>query len=165
MALDATVGGASANSFVDEAFADAYFADRINASDWAAITTKPATLISATDFLSQFVYQGYRVNDTQALPHPRSGMQNRERTAYLPETDIAPDIKTATCELALYLNANAASFQTEDTTTEVKVGPITIKQELKTFGEYSSLPLAVQRLLEPYLSLNKSGGSGSLVRG
>lgn len=49
MALDATVAGATANSYVALAEADAYFADRLNADAWTAAGTKQAAaLITAT---------------------------------------------------------------------------------------------------------------------
>lgn len=50
MALDATVGGASANSYVTVAEADAYFADRPFSETWSGLSAgeKEASLITAT---------------------------------------------------------------------------------------------------------------------
>ena len=75
MALDATVGGASANSFGSLAEADAYFEDRPQYSDWEALEEyKEPWLIAATDRLAQEFYQGRRTDDDQALPFPRVGV-------------------------------------------------------------------------------------------
>lgn len=54
MALDATVGGASANSYGTVAEADAYFADRLFTSGWDALSAgdKAALLIWATRIIS-----------------------------------------------------------------------------------------------------------------
>lgn len=59
MALDATVGGPNANSYLTVAEADAYFATRLFSSLWtAAVTaTKEAALIQATRMLDAKVTQ------------------------------------------------------------------------------------------------------------
>jgi hypothetical protein len=160
MAFDATIGGAAANSYAPSADATAYFADRPTSALWAAVADKMVSLVRATDYLDLLKFSGLRAESTQALSHPRSQLYNREGDGYIASTEIAPDILKALYELALYLETNAASFVEADTVTEVKVGPIGIKLDKKTFGEYSSLPLNVQRLIDPYL---KRGGSRRLT--
>ena len=152
MAFDSTIGGASANSYASVADADAYFADRPSSSDWSGVSDKEKALVQATDYLDNFAYSGYQTDSSQALAHPRSNLVNREGSGFIGTAVIASDILKACYELALYLDTNASLFVIDDTVTDVKIGPIAIKQERKEFGEYSSLPMNVKRLIDPYLS-------------
>ena len=77
MAITLTVedgsGLADANTYVSQADADAYFANRANAS-WAAATddAKAAALIQATQYLdARYTFKGVRLTETQALEWPR----------------------------------------------------------------------------------------------
>lgn len=75
MALDATVGGASANSYGTLVEADAYFADRPESDDWDALgAAQESWLIAATDALERLTYQGDRTTSTQALSFPRANV-------------------------------------------------------------------------------------------
>lgn len=70
---DGTGGVADANSYVSQAGADAYFADRANAS-WAAAASdaKAAVLIQATQYLdARYTFKGQPLLDTQPLAWPR----------------------------------------------------------------------------------------------
>lgn len=101
--VDATVGGASANSYVTKAEADAYVLGRLNASTWEDETDTDKlnrALVSATRRLDQEEWQGRKVATTQALEWPRSGTSDQNGNAYA--TDAIPQpVKDATCELAL----------------------------------------------------------------
>ena len=75
MALDSTVGGASANSYSSLTEANSFFSQRPEADDWEAVgEEKEAWLIRATDRLEQETYQGERTDDDQALSFPRVGL-------------------------------------------------------------------------------------------
>ncbi len=75
MALDATVGGDAANSYVTLAETDLFFADLPEADDWDAVgANKEGWLIRATYRLEQETYQGERTDDDQVLSFPRVGM-------------------------------------------------------------------------------------------
>ena len=67
--LDATVGGASSNSYVSVATADTYFDERVGASAWTAETTdeKERALIQGTRRLDQEKYQGIKVSEGHSL--------------------------------------------------------------------------------------------------
>jgi len=105
MALDATVKGAAANSYITRADADTYFADRLNTSDWDNATTsnKDAALMTATSLLDMgFEWVGAIRTTTQALRWPRSGSLDRDGREY--NYDLVPQpIKDAVCDTALAL--------------------------------------------------------------
>lgn len=158
MALDATVGGANSNSYVTALEADAYFSDSLMSQQWSAVGSKDAALITATRWLDGFLYEGERASTTQALAHPRKNMYDIEG-GLVSSDDIFVNIKRATFELALYMDQNIDSFTEADTTTRIKVAVIEIENELPDFGSYSSLPLVVQRLIDPFLGSPASSGS------
>jgi hypothetical protein len=146
--IDATIGGASSNSFVDLAYADAYFLSTLSAVRWAALTVKNEALVSGTLYLDTLGYKGTVATDTQALQFPRLG------SAVIPER-----IKIATCGLALYMAENQDAFGVADMTTEIKVAVIQIKQEVAAIGSISSLPLGIKNLIREFLD----DGEGSLT--
>ncbi len=70
----ATPGAADANSFIDEAFADQYIEDRLNAAAiWppADPEDERRALIEATRELTRLAYIGQRTDDVQNLSWPR----------------------------------------------------------------------------------------------
>lgn len=75
MALDATVGGDTANVYVLQAFVDTYHADRNN-TRWGDFTTpeKEAAIIRATDYIDKRFgrrFRGERTTKSQSLEWPR----------------------------------------------------------------------------------------------
>ena len=103
----ATVGSASANSFVTLAEAATYAETRLNASTWetdATTDTKNRALVEATRWLSVLHWQGARVDSTQALSWPRAWAPNPDSPNLAfnyYDTDVIPQrVKDATCELA-----------------------------------------------------------------
>ena len=105
MALDPTVGGADANSYVDVTEASAFFATRLNSEAWteageASPPTQEAALITATRRLDQEPWIWKRASTTQALRFPCTGQRDTDGT--LVSTDEIPTwLKNATMELAL----------------------------------------------------------------
>lgn len=85
---------AGANSFVDVAYADAYFSDRgITAWTGDTATVKQPALIKATDYIVQRwseMLKGDPVEDDQPLPFPRDE-----------EGDLPDTLLRAACEYAL----------------------------------------------------------------
>jgi hypothetical protein len=78
MAIDETVSGEAANSYVTLEEADAYFATRPNSSAWddAAALSPPATegaLIHAAIRMDQEQYRWRRAESTQKRAWPRTG--------------------------------------------------------------------------------------------
>lgn len=135
--IDATAGGASANSFVTLTEAQAYADGRLNESLWEAATTdkKNRALVEATRELSAKTWQGQRTTTTQALSWPRAWAPNPDivfaGTPFFDSTIIPQRIKDATCELALqFIKAGSTDIAALDPTisvTEKTVGPLTTR--------------------------------------
>jgi hypothetical protein len=123
--IDATIGGASANSYQTLADAQAIVDGMVQDADvtaWAAATTdaKNRALYTATQRLDRERFIGARSTDTQALQWPRTGVRKpdtyintyavgfpfRITTDYYTDTEIPDQIKKAQVMLAVYLNNN-----------------------------------------------------------
>lgn len=121
----ATVGSASANSFVTEAEQIAYMATRLNASSWTTTSgatcteTEKAAMVEATRELSAFRWLGQRVDDTQSLAWPRGWVPNPDNPVgtwnYYSTTIIPQRVKDATAELAFqFLKAGTTDVAAVD---------------------------------------------------
>jgi hypothetical protein len=123
--IDATVGGASANSYLTLADAQALIDGMVENDDvtaWASATTdqKNRALYSATQRLDRERFLGARATDTQALQWPRTGVRKpdtyintyatgfpfRITADYYTDTEIPDQVKQAQVVLAVYLNNN-----------------------------------------------------------
>lgn len=161
--LVATVGNASANSYVTVAEADTYFDERLHPSiaTWTGEDTddKERALITATRRLDQEDWQGVRVDTAQALDWPRYWATDEDGEEY--ESDTIPQpVKDATCELALRLLIDFGdSVDTlADTGLEefrrAKVGPMEMERD-QTFTA-GQLPANVARLLSAVVRTSSS---------
>ncbi len=106
LVIDATVGGATANSFVLKTEMDAYVLTRLNAGAWTGVDAQLAALTEATRQLNVQPWDGSTVTSTQALNWPRQFVTNPDAPAWGTAIDYATTIipqrvKDATCELAL----------------------------------------------------------------
>lgn len=115
MALVATVGGATSNSYVTTAEADTYFATRYNNSTWTALTTaqKEAALITATEQIDRLRFRYLRygseienADDYQRLEFPRSYTLDIAGVAIVPL-----EVKKATYEQAWFVISYAAETE------------------------------------------------------
>lgn len=125
ISIDATVGGASANSYLTLAAADSLIEGLVQNDDvvaWASATDdqKNRALYSATQRIDRERFLGARATDTQSLQWPRTGVRKpdtyintyavgfpfRITTDYFTDTEIPDQIKKAQAELAVYLNNN-----------------------------------------------------------
>lgn len=105
--IDATIGGANANSYVDVPTADTFFDNRLNASAWNNVVDsddKARALITATDRIDQEKYRGAKASSTQRLQFPRSGISYDDGLP-VPTTTVPRQVCNATMELALALLA------------------------------------------------------------
>ena len=121
----ATVGSASANSFVTLSEMTAYCDARLNASIWTEADAQVAALVEATRELSLLTYVGSRVTATQKLSWPRDYAPNPDAPwveligdallSYFADTVIPQRVKDATCELALqFLIAGTTDLASAD---------------------------------------------------
>lgn len=135
MAIDATVGGAAANSFETLDEAAAYFDGRLYTAAWddAEPADQEKALIWATRLLSSYLcLTGYPTTTTQALPVPRSGLVARNGDALDPSI-VPQEWKDAESELALLLLAGAGTDRTAVSDSDaqglkrVKAGPVELE--------------------------------------
>lgn len=105
MAIDATVAGADANSYLDVAAASAYNGDRNGrqATAWNSSSTddKENALIEATLLIDAIARASVPYSAAQALAFPRAVDVDADLVPYLPER-----LRIATYEQAAYLIAN-----------------------------------------------------------
>jgi hypothetical protein len=171
--IDATVGGASSNSFVTLAEADTYIEGRLNASAWddASDDSCNRALVEATREISSLTgWYGSRVTDTQALSWPRDfcPIPDGANGWYYENTLIPQAVKDATMELAFqFLNAGTTDIasldsnigiieKTVDVLTTRYAEPYQRAQGLKRYPR-------VWRLLSPLLEV--TGSQINVVRG
>lgn len=168
MALDATVGGANANSFMTRARADALAADMLYIAGWTAASSaqKDQALVSATQQITAVTcWTGGVATGTQALPWPRTGMVNRNGAAIA--NDVIPlELEMATLAAANLLLTSGANIPGENEAAvqgldRVKAGPIEVafkddimpapyrEHPAAPYEHWSVLPVAVLQWLVP----------------
>tara|TARA_R100001440_G_scaffold32409_1_gene51052 strand:+ start:1150 stop:1710 length:561 start_codon:yes stop_codon:yes gene_type:complete len=125
ISIVATVGSASANSYVTLTEAQAFIDGQVESDDivaWGNSTDdqKNRALFSSTQRIDREEFLGAKVSDTQALEWPRSGVRkpdtytnlyglsfpNRLVADYYLDTEIPDRVKHAQIVLAVYLNNN-----------------------------------------------------------
>jgi len=113
MSLNATPGGAIADSYCTVAEADAYWAARLNHDTWDGASTddKERALKWATRQLDvMFEWVSWPNSTTQALQWPRQGCIDILYLSIIPSTSIPQRLKDATAEFASQLiDANRAA--------------------------------------------------------
>lgn len=171
-AIDATIGGASANSYQTVAESDTYFGDRLNADAWfdASADNKARAKIMATRRLNRENWYGERATTTQALAWPRIGVIKADSPSggglgefygygdcYL-DTETPDLVKQAENELAL---AYLQGFDDDDGDAIeefAEAGGMRVKFRATSLP--NALPVSVSRLIAPLLA-----GDLLLVRG
>lgn len=169
--IDTTLGGATTNSYVVVATADAYLEARLNASTaWTGDEAKKAALVEAFRELNVLEFQGQRVTDTQAAQWPRQWAPDPDSSVgWYYATDVIPQrIKDAQCELALeFLKAGTTDLAALDNNAGVIEKTIDV---LTTRWQPYARPTAgltrfprVWNLLRPLLAAGSA--SATVVRG
>ena len=170
----ATVGSASANSFVTLAEMTTYMEGRLNSDAFDDATTdeQNRSLAEATRELSAVTWAGYRTDDTQALSWPREWVVNVDdpNHDYYDNATIPDRVKRATYELALaFLKAGTTDIVSLDESLNVRsesVGQSSVATEyydpgsrIKGLARYP----AVTREIRPLLA--SAGLTTRVVRG
>ena len=154
-----------AESYISVADASNYHTVRGNTA-WAALTTdalREAALRKATDFMRQVYrsrWQGYKVNEDQALDWPRYGV---EVEGYAVDSDIVPtEVKNACAELALKASAAELNPDLTQGVAREKVGQIEVEYDKASpqFTRYK----AIDAILSPYLKAGGGGCSMGVIR-
>ena len=164
--IDATLSGASANSYVTLAAANTYFETVPDSSTWASKTDdqKNRALISATRWIDGLSFYGDRCTTTQALKWPREDY--KVDGIDLACTLIPEPIKTATYELARALaNDTDAITGTTGTTgiyDQVELGELKVKynKTSQTSGVINNV-FDVYPWLQSYLGPYCMGGAAN----
>jgi len=173
ISIDATVGGASSNSFTTLAEWTTYMEGRLNSDafdDADSDDMRNRALAEATRELSAVNWQGYRADDTQALAWPREWVLNPDdpNRDYYDNDEIPDRIKRATYELALaFLKAGTTDIVSLDTTLNVKRSQIDVisteyyepGHRVKGLARYP----AVMREIRPLMQA--AGVTSQVVRG
>ena len=134
MALDASIGGTSSDSYVTIAVADAYHATHLYSSVWTAASTdnKERSLKMATRLLDErMTWNGSKHTDEQSLRWPRGFVTDYDGYS-IETTEIPVAIQNATAEFARHLiSAVSLSFSKTDT---ADVLPSIVQEMLRGWG-------------------------------
>ena len=178
--IDATAGGASANSYMTLAQADAYVEAMISSADVTAWSTgsddtRNRALTAAAQRLDRERFIGARATDTQALQWPRTGVRKpdtyvntyatgfpfRISEDYSTDTEIPDQIKRAQVELAVYLknNVEGISLGGLEDFKNVKIGSLDVTPD-KTGAVGAD---RVPPMFERYLTGLRISGPGNIA--
>ena len=177
ISIVATVGSASANSFLTEVEQIAYMATRLNASSWTSVSgstcteTEKAAMVEATRELSALVWQGLRVDSTQALSWPRQWCWNPDEVNlaynYFASTVVPQRVKDAAAELAFqFLKAgttDVAALDPDQGLIEDTVDVLTRRWQPYSKPTGLARYPSVMRFIAPMLA--NASGQSPLVRG
>ena len=177
--IDATAGGANANSYLTLAAAQLIvdgFVQDADVAAWASATTdqKNRALFTATQRLDRERYLGARATDTQALQWPRTGVRKpdtyintyavgfpfRITTDYFTDTEIPTQIQYAQVVLAVFLhnNTDALGLSGLEDYKNVKIGSIDVTPN----SDYGAVGAdKVPPLMERYLTGLRISGPGN----
>jgi hypothetical protein len=181
IAINATVGSASANSYLTLAAAQEIidgFVEDADVTAWASATTdqKNRALFTATQRLDRERFLGARATDTQALQWPRTGVRKpdtyintyavgfpfRITTDYYTDTEIPQQVQYAQVVLATYLNNNPDGIGLSglEDYKNVKIGSIDVTPNLG-YGAVGADK--VPPLMERYLTGLRISGPGNFA--
>jgi len=156
MALDATVGGVSANSYVTLSEAEAYFKDRAHVAVWNALAydARANFLITASRMLDWYsTWKGDKVSYTQSMDWPRTEVLYPDGTDY-PSNIIPSEVKVAVFELALSsVETDRSADQDLDGLAEIRAGSLTLKTDSSLRGRKPNpIPDKVKNIISAFVS-------------
>jgi hypothetical protein len=181
ISIDATVGGANANSYLTLAAAQAIidgFVEDADVTAWASATTdqKNRALFTATQRLDRERFLGARATDTQALQWPRTGVRKpdtyintyavgfpfRITTDYYTDDEIPQQVQYAQVVLAVYLhnNPDGIGLSGLEDYKNVKIGSIDVTPNLG----YGAVGVdKIPPIVERYLTGLRISGPGNFA--
>ena len=178
--IDATVGGASANSYITLSEANTFVEAMISSTDvskWTTGTddTRNRALAAATQRLDRERFIGARATNTQALQFPRTGVRRpdtyvntystgfpfRISEDYFSEEEIPDQIKRAQIELAVYLhnNTDGISLSGLNDFKNVKIGSLDVTPDKTGAVGADHVPPMIER----YLTGLRISGPGNIA--
>ena len=178
--IDATAGGADANSYITLSDAQDIidgFVEDADVTAWGSATDdqKNRALYTATQRLDRERFLGARATDTQALQWPRTGVRKpdtyvnnyatgfpfRISEDYYTDTEIPDQVKRAQVVLAVYLNNNKDGIGLSglEDFKNVQIGSLNVTPD-KTGAVGAD---RVPPLLERYLTGLRISGPGNIA--
>tara|TARA_R100000995_G_scaffold79816_1_gene51109 strand:+ start:124 stop:684 length:561 start_codon:yes stop_codon:yes gene_type:complete len=178
--IDATAGGANANSYMTLAEADTFVEAMISSSDVSKWTTgnddtRNRALTAAAERLDRERFLGARATDTQARQWPRTGVRKpdtyvntyatgfpfRISEDYFTDTEIPDQVKRAQIELAVYLknNVDGISLGGLEDFKSVKIGNIEVTPDKSGAIGADRVP----PMFERYLTGLRISGPGNIA--
>tara|TARA_R110000803_G_scaffold52647_1_gene108338 strand:+ start:202 stop:708 length:507 start_codon:yes stop_codon:yes gene_type:complete len=167
MALDASIGGTSSDSYVTIAVADAYHATHLYSSVWTAASTdnKERSLKMATRLLDErMTWNGSKHTDEQSLRWPRGFVTDYDGYS-IETTEIPVAIQNATAEFARHLISADSTAESQGKGMDSLVAGSVSLSFSKT-DTADVLPSIVQEMLRGWGTLHARAkfGSVSVVR-
>jgi hypothetical protein len=180
VSIDATAGGASANSYITLTEANTFVEAMISSTDvskWTTGTddTRNRALAAAAQRLDRERFLGARATDTQAMQWPRTGVRKpdtyintyavgfpfRITTDYFTDTEVPDQIQKAQAILAVYLNNNKDGIGLSglEDFKNVQVGPINVTPD--KFGAVGAD--RIPPIIERYLTGLRISGPGNIA--
>lgn len=162
MAIDVTIGGAAADSYITLAeWQDYWTARGVDLTQHGHDDSHEANLRRAAQTMdASYSFKGYRQYQTQAREWPRTWVGTVDGWPVNPDT-IPQAVKDAQAELAYLIHEGADPFANfEGNVARAKAGPVEVEF---TGGAGRVQYTAVQRLLRPYLT--HGAGQVAAVRG
>ncbi len=178
--IDATAGGANANSYITLAQADAYVEAMISSTDvskWDTGNTdsRNRALAAAAQRLDRERFLGARATDTQSLQWPRTGVRKpdtyvntyatgfpfRISDDYFTDEEIPDQIKRAQIELAVYLknNTDGISLSGLNDFKSVQIGNLSVTPDKSGAIGADHVP----PMFERYLTGLRISGPGNIA--
>jgi hypothetical protein len=178
--IDATAGGANANSYLTLAAADAIVDGMVESDDvtaWGSATDdqKNRALYTAAQRIDRERFLGARATDTQSLQWPRTGVRKpdtyintysvgfpfRITADYFTDTEIPDQVKRAQVELAVYLNNNKSGLGLSglEDYKNVKLGSLDVTPNFHGATGADRIPPMVER----YFTGLRISGPGNIA--
>ncbi len=167
LTLDATAGGASANSYITLVAAETYFESRLDITAWDAASNadKDRALATATRLLdSMYVWASVAATAAQRLHWPRTFMLDAKRRDTIPSDEVPEELGFAAAELA---NTLLVSDRTLDSDIETQgliklvAGSVELEFKDSVFAKIIS-DLVVNFIPSHWGYLTGQGGFGSV---
>lgn len=174
--IDASVGGASSNSYVTEVEQIAYMNTRLNLGAWTTISGSTLTddeqrsLIEAQRELTRQGWEGLRSDDTQALAWPRQLVHDPDspNRDFFQTNEIPQRVKDAASELAFqFIKAGSIDLAAQAETLGIKREKIDVLEtefnEFQTTTGLQRFPRVWEEIAP--LLLNASSITAPLIKG
>ena len=180
VSIDATAGGASANSYITLTEANTFVEAMISSTDvskWTTGTddTRNRALAAAAQRLDRERFLGAKATDTQSMQWPRTGVRKpdtyvntyatgfpfRISEDYFTDTEIPDQIKRAQIELAVYLknNVDGIGLGGLEDFKNVQVGSISVTPDKSGAIGADRVP----PMFERYLTSLRISGPGNIA--